>query len=153
VAIPERRFQWRLGGSFACLVALICLGALATPASAGPGTPHTLTVTLAGTGAGSVSDGTFIHCPGTCSHSYLFGTMVTLTGTPVAGSSFTGWSGSGCGGTGTCTVAMNTDQTVIATFTLIPPTGERAAALMKCKNKHTKKKRKKCRKKANLLPV
>jgi hypothetical protein len=32
-------------------------------------------------------------------------------------------------------------------------TGERAAALKKCKHKHSKKKRRKCRKKANLLPV
>jgi hypothetical protein len=33
------------------------------------------------------------------------------------------------------------------------PTGQRAAALKKCKKKHSHKKRKKCRKKANLLPV
>jgi hypothetical protein len=33
------------------------------------------------------------------------------------------------------------------------PTGQRAAALKKCKKKHSKKKRKKCRKKAKRLPV
>ncbi|MDX6616381.1 MAG: hypothetical protein QOD60_1472 [Solirubrobacterales bacterium] len=33
------------------------------------------------------------------------------------------------------------------------PTGQRAAALKKCKKKHSRKKRKKCRKKALLLPV
>jgi hypothetical protein len=33
------------------------------------------------------------------------------------------------------------------------PTGQRAAALKKCKKKHTAKARKRCRKKANLLPV
>jgi hypothetical protein len=33
-----------------------------------------------------------------------------------------------------------------------PPTGQRAAALAKCKKKKTKKKRKKCRAKANQLP-
>jgi hypothetical protein len=33
------------------------------------------------------------------------------------------------------------------------PTGKRAAALAKCKNKHSARKRRKCRKKANLLPV
>jgi hypothetical protein len=33
------------------------------------------------------------------------------------------------------------------------PTGQRAAALKKCKHKHSKKKRKKCRKRAKLLPV
>jgi len=34
-----------------------------------------------------------------------------------------------------------------------PSTGQRAAALKKCKHKHSDKKRKKCRKRANLLPV
>lgn len=33
------------------------------------------------------------------------------------------------------------------------PTGQRAAALANCKKKHSKKARKKCRNKANLLPV
>jgi hypothetical protein len=33
------------------------------------------------------------------------------------------------------------------------PTGQRAAALKKCKRSHSKKKRKKCRNKANRLPV
>jgi hypothetical protein len=33
------------------------------------------------------------------------------------------------------------------------PTGRRAAALKKCKKKHSHKKRKKCKKRANLLPV
>jgi hypothetical protein len=34
-----------------------------------------------------------------------------------------------------------------------PPTGRRAAALKKCKKKHSKKSRKRCRKKAQKLPV
>jgi hypothetical protein len=34
-----------------------------------------------------------------------------------------------------------------------PATGQRAAALKKCKHKHSKKKRRKCRKKAKLLPL
>jgi hypothetical protein len=33
------------------------------------------------------------------------------------------------------------------------PTGQRAAALKKCKKKHSKKARKKCKKKAKRLPV
>src|SRR5262249_57315647 len=33
------------------------------------------------------------------------------------------------------------------------PTGQRAAALKKCKKKHSKRARRKCRRKANLLPV
>ena len=47
---------------------------------------------------------------------------------------------------------------VTAPSTTPPPgaggaTGERAAALAKCKKKHSKRARRKCRKKANLLPV
>ncbi len=42
----------------------------------------------------------------------------------------------------------------IAAFRLtLADTGQRAAALKKCKKKHSHKKRKKCKKKANLLPV
>lgn len=41
------------------------------------------------------------------------------------------------------------------TYVVPPPTttGQRAAALKKCKHKHSKKKRKKCRKRAKLLPL
>jgi beta-lactam-binding protein with PASTA domain len=45
---------------------------------------------------------------------------VTLTAQPAAGSTFGGWSGGGCSGTGTCTVTTNADTTVTATFSLIP---------------------------------
>jgi Divergent InlB B-repeat domain len=37
--------------------------------------------------------------------------------TPAAGSVFTGWSGSGCTGTGVCNVTLATAMTVTATFT------------------------------------
>jgi hypothetical protein len=42
---------------------------------------------------------------------------------------------------------------VLPPVTTSSPTGQRAAALKKCKHKHGKKKRRKCRKQANLLPV
>ena len=77
-----------------------------------------LTVTEPGNGFGSVtSDPSGISCPGTCSASYAAGTSVTLTALASAGSVFTGWSGGGCSGTGTCTVVLNSDQSVTATFT------------------------------------
>src|SRR5436190_15597443 len=66
-------------------------------------TAHRLAVVLAGTGAGTVT-GSGISCPGTCSHSYTAGSSVTLTASPASGSSFGGWSGGGCSGTGACTV-------------------------------------------------
>jgi hypothetical protein len=44
-------------------------------------------------------------------------------------------------------------KTYVAPSSSTGPTGQRAAALKKCKKKHSKKKRKKCRKKARKLPV
>ena len=57
--------------------------------------------------------------------------------------------------TGTFIVdANNYRDNVTAVFEETPPpTGQRAAALRKCKKKHSKPARRKCRKKANLLPV
>jgi predicted lipoprotein with Yx(FWY)xxD motif len=41
---------------------------------------------------------------------------VTLTATPAAYSTFSGWSGGGCSGTGTCAITVGSDATVTATF-------------------------------------
>jgi hypothetical protein len=46
---------------------------------------------------------------------------VTLTTSPAKGSTFTGWSGGGCSGTGTCQLTMSADQAVTATFDATPP--------------------------------
>jgi hypothetical protein len=79
-----------------------------------------LSVAKAGTGSGSVSSTpSGIDCGATCSHSYEYGTSVTLTAAPGTGSAFTGWSGAGCSGTGTCTVAMTEARSVTATFTKV----------------------------------
>ena len=43
-------------------------------------------------------------------------TEVTLTATPNGASAFTGWSGGGCSGTGTCVVTMDQARSVTATF-------------------------------------
>lgn len=75
---------------------------------------HGLTVSLAGTGTGTVS-GAGIACPGTCSDSYAQGTQVTLTANPASGSTFGGWSGA-CSGTGACSVTLDSDRAVTATF-------------------------------------
>ena len=64
-----------------------------------------LGVVPSGAGTGTVTsipDG--IACGVTCSANYASGTTVTLTATPAAGSTFLGWTGGGCSGTGTCTV-------------------------------------------------
>ncbi len=79
--------------------------------------PVTLTVTPSGTGAGTVT-GTGIACGIDCTESVAPGTMIALTASPAVGSTFTGWSGGGCAGTGTCNVTVNAATTVTAVFTL-----------------------------------
>ncbi len=83
--------------------------------------PHTLTVAKSGTGSGTVtSSPSGISCGGTCSAIYNNGSTVTLTASPASGSTFAGWEGAGCSGTGTCTVTMNAAEAVTAVFSAIP---------------------------------
>src|SRR5207249_3256882 len=78
-----------------------------------------LTVSETGSGSGTVtSTPAGITCGASCAGSYASGTAVTLTAAPVAGSVFTGWSGLGCTGTGSCTVILTSATTVTATFDL-----------------------------------
>ena len=86
---------------------------------------HTLTVVKAG-GAGTVtSSPAGINCGAGCTASYNHNTVVTLTAVAAtaplsAESTFAGWSGGGCMGTGTCTVTLTAATTVTANFTLLP---------------------------------
>lgn len=81
---------------------------------------YTLTVSRSGIGSGVItSNHAGIDCRGECSRNYTSGISVTLTATPDSGSIFTGWSGGGCPGTGTCTVTIDTDKTIKATFSTI----------------------------------
>ena len=84
----------------------------------------TLTVSLPGTGGGSVnSDPAGIACSSGsaagCSTSFTSGTQVTLTATPDWKSTFSGW-GVPCSGTGSCLITMNGDSGVAATFAPVP---------------------------------
>ncbi|MCB9126044.1 MAG: DUF11 domain-containing protein [Caldilineaceae bacterium] len=77
---------------------------------------YTLAVTRAGTGSGTVTSAPAgIACGATCAADFDHGTSVTLSATPAAGSSFTGWSGA-CSGS-VCTVSMTAARNVTATFT------------------------------------
>jgi VWFA-related protein len=83
-----------------------------------PPTQHTLTVDKLGTGGGTVtSNPAGIDCGTTCSATFGAGDTVKLTAAPDPSSTFAGWSGA-CSGTGDCTVTMNRDLTVTATFDL-----------------------------------
>ena len=80
---------------------------------------HELSVTLAGAGGGTVtSTPAGIDCGATCAFAYVQGNTVTLTATPDATSTFTGWSGA-CTGTGECSVTADGAQSVTATFNRI----------------------------------
>ena len=59
---------------------------------------------------------------GDCNENYDFDTEVTLTAEASEDSTFDGWSGGGCSGTGDCTVTMDQPHTVTATFTVYPNT-------------------------------
>jgi hypothetical protein len=83
----------------------------------------TLTINGSGSGSGTVT-GNGINCTvtdgsagGDCSEPYDAGSEVTLTATPDADSTFS-WGGGACSGTAPCTVTMNGDTTVTATFSL-----------------------------------
>jgi uncharacterized repeat protein (TIGR02543 family) len=79
--------------------------------------PATLIVRKAGSGAGTVtSSPAGIECGADCTHVFADGPTVTLTAQPSRHSRFKGWSGSGCGGRGVCTVPMNATRLVTATF-------------------------------------
>jgi hypothetical protein len=81
---------------------------------------YELTVNKAGTGSGTVTSApTGIDCGTTCTASFDYNTEVTLTADESAGSTFSGWSGSGCSGTGTCMVTMDTARSVTVNFTSV----------------------------------
>lgn len=71
-----------------------------------------LLVSKAGSGAGTVTSiPTGTSCGNACNIPFTPGTLVTLTATPDADSTFVGWSGA-CTGTGTCQVTVNDNKAV-----------------------------------------
>ena len=78
-----------------------------------------LTVSKSGTGSGTVT-GVGISCGGDCTEPFAQNTVVVLTATPAAGSTFAGWSGAGCSGVLTCSVIVSATATVTAQFNFVP---------------------------------
>ncbi|MFT3925512.1 MAG: hypothetical protein QM778_23435 [Myxococcales bacterium] len=86
---------------------------------------YTLTVSKSGTGYGSVSGPGGLSCGATCARDYTAGENIVLTAqastNPASDdSTFIGWSGAGCSGTGTCSVKLSAATTVSAIFALKP---------------------------------
>jgi hypothetical protein len=83
----------------------------------------TLSVTKSGDGAGTVT-GNGVNCGTTCMVTLNYGTAVSLASTASTAnatqSGFTGWSGSGCTGTGGCTFTITSNSTVDAAYKLRP---------------------------------
>ena len=89
----------------------------------------TLAVSKSGIGRGTVTSSsspasaTQINCGTTCSATYHWGTVVTLTATPHLLSVFTGWSGCDTMSGATCTVTMISAKSVNASFLGVPLLG------------------------------
>ena len=76
---------------------------------------YLLAASKPGTGEGLVASvsGPEISCGDTCLAVFDPDTVVTLSATPDPGSTFEGWSGGECSGTGLCTVTMSANYTVV----------------------------------------
>ena len=86
----------------------------------GSGT-HALNIHLSGSGAGHVrSSAPAFDCNAQCTQNVAPGSNVILSAIPAEGSTFAGWQ-SVCSGTGTCTVTMDGDHDVTASFSALPP--------------------------------
>jgi phospholipase C len=109
---------WSLYGCLLSTLALIgCVGLHPNPSSSSP-TSYPLTVTVPATGTGTVtSSPAGINCPGTCLANFNVNTIVTLTATPGANYTFTGWGGA-CSGTSSCIIDMTAGETASAKFSV-----------------------------------
>ena len=78
---------------------------------------HARSLDIDSAGAGSVvSTPAALHCSSHCSYDFEVGETVTLSAEPAPGSTFAGWSGAGCSGTGACQVTLNSDTSLVAKF-------------------------------------
>lgn len=111
---------WSGGGCSGTDACTVTMNAATTVTATFTLVQHVLTVSTDGNGSGTVtSSPAGIACGGDCSEAYTQGAGVTLTAAPAVGSSFTGWSGGGCSGTGPCLLTMNAAVAVTATFTIV----------------------------------
>jgi subtilisin family serine protease len=97
----------------------ICGSGIVDAARAVAAAQSLLNISETGNGSGTVtSSPPGINCGSTCYYSFGLNTSVTLTAVPSPQSIFTGWSGGGCSGSGTCIVTMSSGKSVTANFNL-----------------------------------
>jgi M6 family metalloprotease-like protein len=81
--------------------------------------PSTYSLSVSRNGIGSVSSNPGgISCGATCSASFASGVSITLTATPDASTTFTGWGGACTGTASTCNVTMSVARSVVANFSV-----------------------------------
>jgi Divergent InlB B-repeat domain len=116
---PGSRFAgWSGGGCSgvaACQVTMAEARSVAADFEPIPALPLTISVT--GTGAGTVTSGpSGLSCPGVCAAGFGEGSVVTLIASAAPGSVFAGWSGGCAGTTPICAVTISAAQSVGAGF-------------------------------------
>jgi subtilisin family serine protease len=80
-----------------------------------------LTVALSGSGTGTVTSGDGgVACGNDCAENYMPSTVITLNATAAQGSVFDGWTGACAGQSTVCTVTMDADKSIGASFRLAP---------------------------------
>ncbi len=88
-----------------------------------------LSVSVIGSPGGTVtSSPAGINCPTICTASFAVGTNVALTESPAGGWNFLQWDGA-CTGNGGCSVTLNANQSIMATFWTDGSTGPSSAAV------------------------
>ncbi len=94
--------------------AIGCRGLASSPTQVG----QNMQLAVSTSGSGTITSApSGINCPTTCSSSFPSGTQVTLTETPSgSGTGFAGWGGACSGTASTCTVTLNANQNVTASF-------------------------------------
>jgi hypothetical protein len=98
------------------------------PLAGDPPARPTLSVRLNGSGR-VTSSPSGIDCGSDCTETFAAGTRVTLRAAPAAGFDFGGWTGGTCSGTGDCTVDVNEDLTLGASFTAQVPSGQQSLSV------------------------
>ena len=107
-------------GTYAAMVTATNAGGTSLSATVVFNIAAVLAVSKAGSGSGLVvSSLAGINCGATCTATYSAFSGVTLTATPAMGSVFAGWSDSNCMGANTCSLTMNVNKTITATFNAI----------------------------------